>query len=177
MPYIWTSIFNVTIITYVKINNTCPSSGILKNTMFRKSNVFQSSGEGGRNLLLGHLERGNLTHFTSALPLCFWALSIALLLFTTYVWRLDSTSVFRWNIDSWVHSIELVPISGHLRQHKIGYISEAQQEPSARVKTDIKKLHTHEALHLRSCTVSRIFLLKSEYCQNRSHHKTDKFSV
>jgi hypothetical protein len=39
-------------------------------------------------------------------------------------------------------SIELVPISGH--QHKTGYISQAQHEQSARVKTKtLKKNSTH----------------------------------
>jgi hypothetical protein len=32
-------------------------------------------------------------------------------------------------------SIELVPISGHLLEHKIGYTSQAQHNPSARAKT------------------------------------------
>jgi hypothetical protein len=34
--------------------------------------------------------------------------------------------------------IELVPISEHQHQDKIGYINQAQRKPSARVKTDIK---------------------------------------
>jgi hypothetical protein len=33
--------------------------------------------------------------------------------------RLDSFSVFRWNLLGWAQSIKLVPISGHLHQHKI----------------------------------------------------------
>jgi hypothetical protein len=44
--------------------------------------------------------------------------------------------------------MELVPISGYLYQHKIGYRSQAQHKPSVRVKTNIKnikKLHTYEA--------------------------------
>jgi hypothetical protein len=63
--------------------------------------------------------------------------------------RLDSVSVFRWNLLSWAEPIELVPISGHQYQHEIGYINQAQHKPSARVKTNIenicKELHTHEA--------------------------------
>jgi hypothetical protein len=35
--------------------------------------------------------------------------------------RLDSVSVFRQNLLSWVQPIEVVPISGHLHQHKRGY--------------------------------------------------------
>jgi hypothetical protein len=52
-----------------------------------------------------------------------------------------------------------------LHQHKIGYINQAQHKPSARVKTNIKKLHTLKAYHLCPCTVSRL-LLKSEYYDN-----------
>jgi hypothetical protein len=40
---------------------------------------------------------------------------------------------------SWTQSIELVPISGHLRQHKIEYTSQAHHKPSARAKTKILK--------------------------------------
>jgi hypothetical protein len=62
--------------------------------------------------------------------------------------RLDSVSVFKWNLFSWVQSIEVVPISGHQHQQKIGYINQAQHIPSVTVKTDIKnikKFLTHEA--------------------------------
>jgi hypothetical protein len=34
--------------------------------------------------------------------------------------RLNSVSVFRWNLLSWTQSIELVPLSGHQQQHEIG---------------------------------------------------------
>jgi hypothetical protein len=43
--------------------------------------------------------------------------------------------------------MELVPISEHLHQHKIGYTKEARHRPYARVKTNIKnikELHTHD---------------------------------
>jgi hypothetical protein len=52
---------------------------------------------------------------------------------------------------SWAQSIELVPISGHQHQHRVGYINKSQHKPSVRVKTNnkkLKKLHTHEAQHL-----------------------------
>jgi hypothetical protein len=61
--------------------------------------------------------------------------------------RQDSVSVVRWNLLSWTQSIELVPISGHQYEHKIGYRI-GQHKPSARVKTNIKiikQLHIHEA--------------------------------
>jgi hypothetical protein len=35
---------------------------------------------------------------------------------------------------SWAQSIELVPIHGHLHEHKIGHIKQAQHKPSARAK-------------------------------------------
>jgi hypothetical protein len=43
-----------------------PSSGILENTMFRKLDLFPSSGEGGGKTptQLGPLERTNLNHWT-----------------------------------------------------------------------------------------------------------------
>jgi hypothetical protein len=40
----------------------------------------------------------------------------------------DSVSVFRGNLLSRAQSIELVPISGHLHQHKTGYIKQAQHK-------------------------------------------------
>jgi hypothetical protein len=42
-----------------------PSSGIPKNTTFRKLDLFPSSGEGGEKILtqLGPLERANLNHW------------------------------------------------------------------------------------------------------------------
>jgi hypothetical protein len=36
--------------------------------------------------------------------------------------RLGSVSIYRWNLLSWAQSIQLVPISRHQQQHKIGYI-------------------------------------------------------
>jgi hypothetical protein len=33
-------------------------------------------------------------------------------IYDTTFWRLDSASVFRWNLFSWAQSIELVPITG-----------------------------------------------------------------
>jgi hypothetical protein len=58
--------------------------------------------------------------------------------------RLNSVSVFRWNLLSYAQSIELVPIYAYQHQHKIRYTNQAQQKPSARVKTKVKKVHTHE---------------------------------
>jgi hypothetical protein len=51
---------------------------------------------------------------------------------------LVSVSVFRWNLLSWAQSSELVLISGHEHQYKIGYINQTQHKPSVRVKTNIK---------------------------------------
>jgi hypothetical protein len=44
----------------------CPSSGILKNTTFRKLDLFPSAGKGWETpALLGPLERANLNHWSS----------------------------------------------------------------------------------------------------------------
>jgi hypothetical protein len=40
--------------------------------------------------------------------LCFWTLSIVLFLFKTTFQRLNSVSVFKWNLLSWAELIELV---------------------------------------------------------------------
>jgi hypothetical protein len=48
----------------------------------------------------------------------------------TMFWRLESASVFRWDLLSWAQPIELVPISGHQQQHQIGYINQAEHKPS-----------------------------------------------
>jgi hypothetical protein len=81
---------------------------------------------------------------------------------TTFRW-LDSVSFYRWRL---LNSAQLIELSLYpLTPHIIGYINQARHEPSARVKTKIKtlkKFHTHEALHLWSCTLSRLLLLKSE---------------
>jgi hypothetical protein len=58
-------------------------------------------------------------------------LSVVLFLLKTSFRRLDFVSVFRWNILRWTQSIELVPISGHLHQHKIRYINQSQRKQSA----------------------------------------------
>jgi hypothetical protein len=63
--------------------------------------------------------------------LCFWTLSIVLFLFKTR------------RIGDWILSpfsgktyfVELVRLSSHRHQHKVGYIDQAQHKPSARVKT------------------------------------------
>jgi hypothetical protein len=48
----------------------CPSSGVLKNTTFRKLDVFPTSGEGwGTPGLLDPLERANLDHWTTYVSL------------------------------------------------------------------------------------------------------------
>jgi hypothetical protein len=60
--------------------------------------------------------------------------------------RLDSVSIFRWNLFNWAQSTELVLISGLLCQHKLGCINQAQHNPSARVKTNIKN-STHTRTH------------------------------
>jgi hypothetical protein len=39
---------------------------------------------------------------------------------------------------SWVSSIDLVPTYGHHHQHKIGYLNQAQNKASLRVKTKMK---------------------------------------
>jgi hypothetical protein len=46
---------------------------------------------------------------------------------------------------SWARSVELVPISWHRHQYKIGYMNQPQHKPAVTVKTNmksIKKLHT-----------------------------------
>jgi hypothetical protein len=51
------------------------------------------------------------------------------------------------NLLCWAQSRELVPISGHQHQHKMGYINQSHHKTSARVKKNmknIKKLQTHE---------------------------------
>jgi hypothetical protein len=58
----------------------------------------------------------------------------------TVLQRLDSVSILRWNLLSWVQLTEPAPISGHHHQHKIGYINQAQHKPSVRVKTNIKNI-------------------------------------
>jgi hypothetical protein len=55
-------------------------------------------------------------------------------IYKTKFWRLESVSVFRWNLLSWAQSIELVPISEHLHQHQVRYISQAQHKTSAGAK-------------------------------------------
>jgi hypothetical protein len=52
--------------------------------------------------------------------------------------RLDSVSVFRWNLVSWAQWIELVPFSGQEHQHKIEYKPNTE-ETIARFKTNITK--------------------------------------
>jgi hypothetical protein len=56
---------------------------------------------------------------------------------STLTKRLDSVSVFRWNLLSWAQSIELVPICGHQHQHRIGYTPQAEDKSSARVKKEL----------------------------------------
>jgi hypothetical protein len=72
--------------------------------------------------------------------------------------RLDSISFFRKNLLSWAQSIELVPISGHLCQHKVGYTSQTQHKPSARAKKTLTYLKT---LHVRG--------LAPDNYQDRNH--------
>lgn len=49
---------------------------------------------------------------TDEKQLCFWTLYIILFLFkNTSFQRLDSVSIFRWNVLTWAQSVELVPIS------------------------------------------------------------------
>jgi hypothetical protein len=54
--------------------------------------------------------------------------------------RLDSVSIFRWNLLSWAQLTELVPISGHEHRHKFGYTYLAQSRQA--MKT-FKKKHTY----------------------------------
>jgi hypothetical protein len=80
--------------------------------------------------------------------LCFWTLSISCFYLKHMFRRLDSVSVFRWNLLGWAQSIDLVYISEHQHQHKLGYIKQSQHKPSARVKSNIKNIKkncTHEA--------------------------------
>jgi hypothetical protein len=51
------------------------------------------------------------------------------------------------NLLCWGQLTEVVRISGHQQQPKIGYINQPQYKPSAKVKAhfkNIKKLHTYE---------------------------------
>jgi hypothetical protein len=64
------------------------------------------------------------------------------------LWRLDSVSVFRWNLLSLVQPIQLVFISGHLQQHKLRYTNQAQHKLSARAKTNIKTLRNSTCMRL-----------------------------
>jgi hypothetical protein len=62
----------------------------------------------------------NLKFSDYAVPiqlLCFWALSIILFIEKTH-WKLDSVSIFRWNLLSKAQLIELLPTSGH----ETGYV-------------------------------------------------------
>jgi hypothetical protein len=43
--------------------------------------------------------------------------------------------------------IHIYKASGNLYQHQVGYTKQAQHKPSARVKTNIKRLHMYEAQH------------------------------
>jgi hypothetical protein len=55
-------------------------------------------------------------------------LSMQLLRFSTLsivLFRILDFGSFRYNLLSWSQLIELVPISGHQHQHKIGHINEA----------------------------------------------------
>jgi hypothetical protein len=80
-------------------------------------------------------------NLNKTLLLCFWTICIVLFfLFKTTFRRLDSICVFRWNLLSLAQSIELLPISGHQHQHKIGYINQPQHNISARVKTIMKNI-------------------------------------
>jgi hypothetical protein len=65
-----------------------------------------------------------------------------------------------------VQSVGLVPISGHLHQHKMGYTSQAEHKPSVRAKKIITILK-----------YPHVWGLRPETFQNRSHHWRDKFSV
>jgi hypothetical protein len=48
------------------VSALCPTSGIMKNTMFWKLGVFPSSGEIWKTpTLLDPLERANITHWTT----------------------------------------------------------------------------------------------------------------
>jgi hypothetical protein len=48
--------------------------------------------------------------------------------------------VFRWNLLSLGQSIDLLPISGHQHQHKMGYMNHPQHKRSARVTTNVKNI-------------------------------------
>jgi hypothetical protein len=70
-------------ITFIRdfwVFGLCPSSGILKNTTFRKQDLFPCSGEVGRRHLLGPLGRANLSHWTIGLPTLLLLLLLLLLL-------------------------------------------------------------------------------------------------
>jgi hypothetical protein len=90
--------------------------------------------------------------------LCFWTLSIVLFLFKTHSVSetVDSVSVFRWNLLSWGQSIELVPISRHLQQHKIWHTKQAQH----------KNLRELNRLSFYVGTIQRIYLCSDDFCSD-----------
>jgi hypothetical protein len=85
----------------------------------------------------------------------------------------------RWNLLSWGQSLELVPISGHLHQHKIRHTNQAQHKPSARVKTNIKnifkKLHTYEVYRQRIWLVEYARELKQSVMMLKARIWLQKF--
>jgi hypothetical protein len=71
----------------------------------------------------------------------------------------------------WAHSIELVPISGYLYQHHIGYTSQAQHKPSARAKT--KHCSIKNSARMRPCTRIEVITGKTNSPYSTNTKKTN----
>jgi hypothetical protein len=85
--------------------------------------------------------------------LCFWTLFIALSLSKTVPFifqnitfqKLDSVSIFRWNLLTWAQSIERLPISGRFG-YEVGSETDHQSAPetySYRSLSHFKFNHSH----------------------------------
>jgi hypothetical protein len=106
-------------------------------------------------------------------------------LFKTTVWRLNSISICRWTLFSWVHSIYVVTISGPHNKHNISYMNQAQHKPSVRVRTHIKnskQFYAHEVWYLYPilcwCLWQEMSTSSTDWAQlNRFHLKTETESI
>jgi hypothetical protein len=93
----------------------------------------------------------------------FWTLPITLVF-------MQNTSFRHWILSpssgksllSWAESIELLHISGHGHQHKIGHVNQTQNELSARVKTNINSLKNYT--YMRPSTYGQCLLYSIVLC-------------
>jgi hypothetical protein len=75
--------------------------------------------------------------------------------FPVFIYKTQRFGDFRWNLPSWVLSIELA-LSRHQHQHKIGHINQAQHKPSATVKVKVKASPVTGYRELQGCETSRL---------------------